>query len=430
MRKIFSLLFLLLGLFAEQDLQVYLPTKKNLKPIYVSKLHSDSKGAEDLYSVFLCDFERNGIHSVAPYRKEWEEQAWSREFDYGFWNSEKISACLAAEVSNGRFFVTSFCDGKSNRASIKITGDNEKDRKAIHGLADRVLKELTGVEGIASQRIIFSERVKGGESEWLSTIWISDWDGANAKRLTTSKGYCMSPGFLPFGGYYFVSTEQGQSKIYRHNFSDESPELWISLRGNQVLPAVSRDGTQIAYITDLAGRPDLFIQSINRMGKELGMPRQLFSYPRATQASPTFSPDGSKIAFVSNKDGSAKIYMMEIPDPKAKKTPHPKMLTKKNRENTAPVWSPDGKRLAYSARSDGVRQIWIYEFSTGEEWQLTVGNENKENPSWAPDSLHLVYNTETDDVSELFVIDLNRQEPYQITSGYGQKRFASWEIMR
>lgn len=429
MWKIFNFLLIVSCLFSAQDLQVYLPTKKNLKPIYLAKLKTDSKAAEGIYSIFSFDLEHNGFHTLAPFRKEWEKEAFALNFDYGFWNREKISACLVAEALNKTFSVTVFANGSSKRFSMQISGNEEKDRRATHQLADAVQKELTGVQGVASLRILFSERVKHGE-EWLSTIWVSDWDGANACRLTSTKGYCMTPGFLPFGGYYYVSSEQGQSKIYRQNFSDNQAEVWISLRGNQMLPAISRDGSQIAYITDLAGRPDLFIQTIHQKGKELGRPRQLFSYPQATQASPTFSPDGRKLAFVSDKDGSAKVYLLEIPAINAKKSQQPRLLTRKNRENTSPAWSPDGTKLAYSARNDGFRQIWIYDFSSGEEWQLTSGDQNKENPAWAPDSLHLLYNTETKDVSELFLIDLNNQEPYQITSGFGQKRFASWEGIR
>lgn len=413
---------LLSSLHSEQILEVALPTKKDLKPIYLSKLRGSSKELEQLYAILHFDLEQCGVFSLVPIHEEWDQQI----SDPAFLNREQILASLAVEGSRGQFLIkiVQASGGASKNQSVSLTGALDQDRRAIHQLSDSIQMELTGKRGIASRRILFSERVKEAtKSEWHSTIWVSDWDGANAKRLTSTKGYCMSPGFLPFGGYFFVSSEQGQSKIYRGSFADSKIEPWIILRGNQVLPALSPDGSRIAYITDVAGRPDLFVQEILSLGKTLGVPRQLYSAPGATQASPTFSPDGKTIAFVSDKEGSPKIYLMEL----AAKYPHPKLITKKNRENSSPCWSADGSKLAYSARNSGSRQIWIYEFATNQEWQLTSGEGNKENPFWAPDSLHLVYNTETEDSSELFLIDLNRQEPLQISSGPGQKRFASWE---
>jgi TolB protein len=411
--KIFLFYFYFL---AAEELEVRLPTKKQLQPIYIGRAIEN-----EWTSLFIYDLAHDGFHSLAPVRAEWEEQLHQSEVDFGFWQRERIEACFLLEPSGEQFAVTMI---HAKRGLVKRF-TCEKTRRAIHQLADAIQKELTGVQGVASSRILFTERVKNPDSlEWFSTIWISDWDGANAHRLTTTKGYCLSPGFLPSGGYYYASSERGQSKIYRCPTLDARPEVWITLRGNQMLPSVDRMGAQIAYISDLAGRPDLFLQSIDR--DTLGRPRQIFSYPSATQASPTFSPDGQKLAFVSDKDGSAKIYLLEIPPAGSRIVPQPILLTRKNRENSAPTWSPDGTKIAYSARTDGFRQIWIYECATAQEWQLTFGEENKENPAWAADSLHLIYNTETNDRSELYVIDLYNQEPVQITSGFGQKRFAAW----
>ncbi|MBF8263588.1 MAG: tolB [Parachlamydiales bacterium] len=424
-------------LHAHQELEVRLGTKTHLKPIYLTTLHASTDTiAEDLRSVLAYDLAHNGYSSIVPVLDRAEQKiSWPdplSRVDSSFWKKEQIPIVIAIEATREKFAATLIHIEKGTTKRYREIPI--KDRTAIHQLADAIQKDLFGVQGIASLRILFSQRLKNADSrgqEWFSDIWMSDWDGANAKRLTMAKGYCMSPGFFPTpksSTYYFVSTNRGQSKIYRSSLTDSKVEEWINLRGNQMLPAMAKDGSMIAFITDAAGRPDLFLQPLDSHGKEIGRPRQLFSAPNATQASPTFSPDGRQIAFVSDKEGSPRIYLLDIRDPRESRRPDPKLLTRKNRENTSPAWSPDGKKLAYSARADGVRQIWIYDFASHEEWQLTSGPENKENPAWAPDSLHLIYNTETRDVSELYVINLHQQEPIQINLGFGQKRFASWEI--
>lgn len=436
-------LILTITLQAQQELEVRLETKVPLKPIYLSRLHpviptENVREADELRSILAYDLANNGYSSVVSTFELAEQKIGSdlRKIDTAFWKKERIPFVIVLENSQNSITATLLQIDKGSMkryAEIVLSHQSETDQLAIHKLADAIQKDLFGTQGIASLRLIYSQRSKNNESnspEWSSDIWTCFWNGSHPKRLTMAKGYCMSPGFLPSNKlkqYFYVSTNRGQSKILRSRFNDTQSDVWIHLRGSQLLPAIAKDGSKIAFITDVAGRPDLFIQHLDVNGNEAGKPYQLFTAPNATQASPTFSPDGRHIAFVSDKGGSPRVYVMEIRDPREVRHPELKVITKVNRENTSPAWSPDGKKIAYSARSDGVRQIWIYDFTKDQEWQLTSGPENKENPSWAPDSIHLVYNTETKDVSELYMINLHQQEPVLIHLGYGQKRFASWE---
>lgn len=419
MWKTISLLLLPLLLLG-QELEVRLATRSSLKPIYLSQMDSE------LRSVLAFDLNAGGFGTVIEGRDDLEETLHG-PFDLALWRKQKIPFCLAAHVQNNRLELTAF---NIEQGTSKKYGSIPLERKAIHRLADAVHKDLFGKEGIASLRLIYAQRDKNESEkglEWLSEIWVSDSDGENARQVTSEKSYCLSPYFMPHAAdeFFYVSEKSGQTKIYRASLSNPKGELMVDLRGNQALPCLAQKGTLMAFITDAAGRPDLFLQSFDNQGRMIGKARQLFSAARATQATPTFSPDGKQLAFVSDKDGPPRIYLLNVASSKARPRPH--LLTRKNRENTSPSWSPDGTKLAYSAKVDGVRQIWIYDFETEEEVQITTGPENKENPSWAPDSFHLVYNSEWQDASELYLIHLNQGEPIQITKGSGQKRFASWE---
>lgn len=431
---VFLLLFPFL--LASQELEVRLSTRSQQKPIYISTFHSsnaDWRFYEELRNVLEFDLNTGGFASVVDRKQEFEETFHfpnvRDSFDLSLWKKEKIPFCIAANASQDQLEITVF---NIEKGTSKRYPPTSLDRRGVHQLADAIHKDLFSKEGIASLHIIYTQRTKDGTQkghDWLSEVWIADSDGANAKQITTEKSYCLSPYFLPnkAGEFFYVSEKSGQSKIYRASLSNPKGELMVELRGNQALPSLSKKGNQMAFITDVAGRPDLFIQNFDEKGKMIGKARQMFSAARATQATPTFSPDGKQVAFVSDKDGPPRIYLLNVPSSKDTQRPNPRLLTKKNRENTSPSWSPDGTKLAYSAKVDGVRQIWIYDFLTEEETPLTTGPENKENPSWAPDSFHLVYNTEVEETSELYLIHLNQSEPIQISKGPGQKRFASWE---
>lgn len=442
MRTLFRFLFCLPLLFWGEELEVSLATQSKLPPLYLSRLHAppsdyDWRYLDELRSVLEFDLQLNGCCTVQSIREEWEERLhWPdvrKEFDVAFWEKEHIPYLLTLQVSRNRLTLIAFDieKGISKKfAEVVITGQIEKDRKALHLLSDAVTKDLFGVDGVASLRILYSYRTKPDDREWQSSIWISDADGARALPVIQDGSYAVSPGFFPKTGeereFYYVSYKQGQSKIYRATLFQSEGVPMISLRGSQVLPSIAKEGKYLAFISDVAGRPDLFLQTLDKRGQLLGKARQIYSQPRATQASPTFSPDGKKIAFVSDKDGPPRIYVMDVPSAQSTRRQRPDLLTKKNRENTSPAWSPDGKKLAYSARSNGVRQIWLYDFATEEETQLTTGPGNKENPSWAPNSLHLVYNTEGEEC-ELYVLHLAESRPICISKGPGQKRFPCWE---
>ncbi len=424
MMRLVSLLLLPFLLFC-QELEVRLHTRSNLRPVYLSSF------PEEFRDVLEFDLNTNGFSTVVPQREDLEQTLHFPDvrshFDLSLWKREKISFCLAANVVQNRLELVAF---NVEKGTSKKYPPVPLERQAIHQLADDLQNDIFGSEGIASLKLIYTQRTKTGTEkghDWISEVWLADSDGASAKQMTSEGSYCLSPYFINTHEFFYVSEKSGQTKIYRASLSNPKGELMIDMRGNQALPSLSKSGTQLAFITDIAGRPDLFIQNLDVHGRMSGKARQLFSAARATQATPTFSPDGKQVAFVSDKDGPPRIYLLNVVGSKDLHKPHPRLITKKNRENTSPSWSPDGTKLAYSAKVDGVRQIWIYDFLTDEETQLTNGPQNKENPSWAPDSFHLVYNTESEDTCELFLIHLNQCDPIQISKGPGQKRFASWQ---
>lgn len=443
MPKIYKILFFLPLLLLSEELEVRLTTQSQLKPLYLSRIYTDPSDYdwryfEEIRSILEFDLNINGYCAAQPPREELEKKLEfpdpRKNFDLTFWKSQRIPYLVALYVVQNQLTVTVFDLEKeyAKKIETKLTGYLEEDRKTIHRLSDSVTKHLFGVDGIASLRILYSQRIKS-EEDWESEIWVCDVDGNRPQLVIRDKGYALSPGFFPKSDettdpeFYYVSYKEGQSKIFRSFLSQKEGTPMLSLRGNQALPAVSPKGGLLAFITDVAGRPDLFLQTLDKQRRLVGKARQIYSQPKATQASPTFSPDGKHIAFVSDKDGPPRVYRIEVPSPKTTHRLKPQLLTTKNRENTSPSWSPDGKKLAYSAKTEGVRQIWIYDFDTQEEKQLTFGPQNKENPSWAPNSFHLVYNTETDDVCELYLIHLNQPDPIRISKGMGQKRFPCWE---
>lgn len=425
---------------------VGLATESSLEPLYLVPLISDSAFFDQAYlqqldQILRFDLQHNGWTFIAKRNSQADEKIYSGSFEElggaAFWQKEGMSyiikprvkeRTLGAMVFNVRDLSLKKID------SIPLTGDFNQDRRSVHQLSDSITRSLFGQDGIASTKILFTLKAKPEEVKWVSEIWESDYDGGNPRQITKMDSYCVTPVYIPpklgstSGNILYTSYQIGQPKIYLASLKDGKGKRLTTLKGNQLMPAISRQRDKVLFICDITGNPDLFLQPFSPETGAVGKPQQIFSAKQATQGSPTLSPDGKRVAFVSDKDGSARIYMMDIPKPG---TPlqdiKAQLISKRNRDNSAPSWSPDGKKLAYCSNSNGHRQIWIYDFATREEKVLTQGSGHKENPSWAPDSLHLAYNTADANRSELFIISLNETESTRIPLPGGEKRFPCWE---
>lgn len=353
---------------------------------------------------------------------------------------EKEGADFKVEIDMQGKSFTVLISSKSGIAktfgSYNLSGYLASDRRVMHSIADELTQVITGKQGIASARILYALQLPEKTPdcyEYKSEIWEADYDGANLRQVTQEGSYCINPVFLPNKGeftankFLYVNYKKGQPKIYISSFNQPKGDPLVTLRGNQLLPAISSKGDMIAFISDASGHADLFVQCFDKNQGLFGKPIQAYSFPRSVQASPTFRPDGKKIAFVSDKDGTPRIFIIDTPIPGRENKPRPLCLTKNFPHNTCPAWSPDGTKLAYSAMIDGTRQIMIYDFLTQEEIQLTTGKVHKENPCWAPNSLHLIYNSVDPSSSELFIINIKQKESLQITKGPGKKHYPAWE---
>ena len=457
MRFMFMLLLLSCQIVSFPDLQaqsndnqfvVSLDTESAVTPLYllpIVSLDSDvpSSYKQEIEKILAFDLNHNGCTFVVQQNEEAlllaQQDPLHHIGDPSTWKAHSIYYVVKPQIEQHAISCLILDVAKQSLKKIDplpLVGDVKEDRRQIHRLSDMIVKALFGKEGIATTRILYTVKksMSAQNMEAIAEVWEVDYDGGNPRQLTDEKALCVTPIYLPpkpgftAGGFAYVSYETGQPKIYISSLKDGKKQRLSLIRGSQMMPAISLQRDKIAFICDITGNPDLFLQPFSPEKGVTDKPQQIFASKRATQGSPTFSPDGKRIAFVSNKEGSPKIYVMKIPEPGTNiQNLNPILITKANRENSAPSWSPDGTKLAYCAKGRDDRQIWVYDFDTQQERQITKGQGNKENPSWAPNSQHLVFNSSDPRSNQLFILNIQQCEPIQITFGEGEKRFPNWE---
>ena len=124
---------------------------------------------------------------------------------------------------------------------------------------------------------------------------------------------------------------------------DVSRELWKGSEGGLVAPpAISRDGTQIAFAYRTRGRASLSLMSAN------GTNVRTLTDAVDVRGSFSWSPDGQWIAFAGAAAAQAtRVYKIAV----SGGSPMPLA----NAISTRPLWSPDGTFIVYSEPFQGAR---------------------------------------------------------------------------
>lgn len=126
-------------------------------------------------------------------------------------------------------------------------------------------------------------------------------------------------------------------------------------------PAVSRDGEFVVYAsTQHRPTSDIYAKRIDSR-----VQIQLTSDP-ANDAMPAISPDGTRIAFASDRAGSWDIYVMPASGGR------PLQITSDPSHEIHPSWSPDGRRLVFNRRglTSGRWELWVVDVANNSTSQF------------------------------------------------------------
>jgi TolB protein len=272
---------------------------------------------------------------------------------------------------------------------------------------------------------------------------------------------------------YFVSDRSGHKEIWSMNYDGSDQKQFTNYRTITTFPAVSADGTKIAFTTypvlassrnpnaaafgkqtQNLGQPQIYVHSLesgrklvyynqqasmNAASDFLPDSRHLLIYSTANggfsqiyetdldggalhritnsgslEVEPKANPKtGQDMVFVSGRGGTPQIYRMSIDGTDVSR------LTTGEGDAVNPAWSPDGQHIVFAwtrGFEPGNFNIFIMDVASRDVVQLTHGAGRNENPSWAPDGVHLVFSSTRGGRTQIYTSLANGGSVQQLTT--------------
>jgi TolB protein len=306
--------------------------------------------------------------------------------------------------------------GQTAAFSKEYSGTAANPRIFAHTIADEIHKLQRNLTGVARTKLTFSsdrdgERMKGTiYSRGVKEIYISDYDGANPRRVTVNRSLNINP----------VWSSDGKAIAYTSYRRNNMPDIYIQRiyegtppeapakgtdRIHNLLPAWSPDGTKLAFMTFRDGNPEIYVMDTN--GSSL---RRLTNHP-GIDSTPTWSPAGNQIAFTSDRSGSPQIYIVD-----ADGLNQPRRITTQESWADRATWSPAPfNEIAYAARSGPGFDIKIYNVTDGTTRALTGGEGSNESPAFSPTGRHVAFSSTRAGNEQIFVVGRDGNGLRQIT---------------
>lgn len=223
---------------------------------------------------------------------------------------------------------------------------------------------------------------------------------SQANLLNVALGESIAPqnGSNPDGLIVFAMSDGP----FTHIFAFHPNRLPLSRLTNHpwddLHPALSPDGTRMAYTSRRNGYWDIYIFDF-RDGNLV----RVTDTPEY-DGWPTWSPDGQWLAYETYANGNLDILIQSLADLNQKPIP----LTNTASADHSPAWSPLGQEIAYISDRNGQDEVWTARLDQiGERYtniSLGVGSPNR-SPAWSPDGRFLTWGGQNNATDTIFLWD-------------------------
>ena len=252
------------------------------------------------------------------------------------------------------------------------------------------MRDATPVWSPDDTQIAFASDRGGGVH-----VWVVDEDGENLRRVTEDLGrsgkWYARPYWTPDGQNLVFSDEvDGNRDIYRTNLLDGSVVRLTDDPSKDEAPRYSPDGRYISFVSNRAGRKDLWLIDIGS-----GEKKKLVTEISDMLPLYDWSPDSQWIAIDVKSPGFGwrpRTVIVSVQTGRIVSVPAP-ALDEMDYATWAPSWSPDGRSVLYTSYPLQTynSSLKVLDLETEEITSLRDSLVQVDQISWSPDNKQVAY---------------------------------------
>jgi len=292
---------------------------------------------------------------------------------------------------------------------VQKAGRQDTDRLAFLAV-DGLIRVLFSNPGLCATKIAFAVGVRRGDTV-VKEVFTCNFDRTGARQLTHNSSISTEPSWGPkASSLVYTLYEQNTTSVVLVDRLRQTQRRLSTFPGLNAGAAVSPDGQWAALCLSQEKQVDLYLLHVST--------RRIRALTRdvAVESSPCWSPNGTQICYVSDRAGRPQLYITT-----ATTKARPRRLLRSTAETVSPDWSPLSNMICFATRMGEQYALGVVDMDNLAAGTQIVTNAagDWEAPSWAPDGRHVVCSRRLDASRALWMVDTRHGRALPITKSGG-----------
>ena len=224
------------------------------------------------------------------------------------------------------------------------------------------------------------------------------------KAITSEQFNVQNFDVYPHSKYaYFTTSSEGNTKFYQLSMDNKETKEIISIKGDVLSLALSKDGQMIAYEVKTERKSDIHLLYIK--SKKIAT----ILTTENDEGNPSFHPTSKRLIYNSDAEGNYDLMSYDIDSEVSTK------LVSSEKHEVSAAYSPDGNHIVFVTNGQNAWDIDMMDLVTKKRSNLTSLRNFEFFPRWTSSGKSVLFQSTSTGSTEVFELDINSKKINQLT---------------